>query len=215
MSIMRPLIVCIFGLLLTLPLESYAATKKVIIGFHSKPALHELNLVHGAKGRIRRMHRHISALAVEMPEEEVARLNNDPAVAYVVDDIPVMPIQTLASSSEYIASWGVQKIGAETAASRGFKGAGVKVGIIDSGIDSTHPDLKDNYKGGYNFIDNNSDPYDNELNSHGTHVAGIIAAKDNGTGVVGVAPAASIYAIKVFGPNGSGGELSTIIAAIE
>lgn len=218
MNIIRTLLICLVGVLMILPLDSYAATKKVIIGFHRTPELHEHNLVHGAKGRIRRTHRHISALAVEMPEEEVARLKKDPSVAYVVDDIPVKPIeaiQTVASSAEYIDAWGVQRIGAETAANRGFKGAGVKVGIIDSGIDYNHPDLKDNYKGGYNFIDNNSDPYDNELNSHGTHVAGIIAAKDNGTGVVGVAPAASIYAIKVFGANGSGGEISTIVAAIE
>lgn len=219
MSIMRPLIVCVVGLLLTLPLESYAATKKVIIGFHRTPELHEHNVVYGAKGRIRRNHRHIPALAAEVPEEEIARLKNDPSVAYVVDDIKVQPIQAIqtqiSSTSEYIDSWGVQRIGAEAAANRGFKGAGVKVGIVDSGIDYNHPDLKDNYKGGYNFVENNSDPYDNELNSHGTHVAGIIAARDNGTGIVGVAPAASLYAIKVFGANNSGGDLSTIIAGIE
>ena len=219
MNIIRPLLVCAVGLFLTLPLESYAANRKIIIGFHRTPELHEHNVVYGAKGRVRRNHRQISALAVEVPEEEIARLKNDLSVAYVVDDVRVQPvkaIQTLApSSSEYTDSWGVVKIGAETAVNRGFKGAGVKVGIIDSGIDYNHPDLKDNYMGGYNFVDNNSDPYDDDLISHGTHVAGIIAAKDNSTGVVGVAPAASLYAIKVFGANGSGGDLSTIIAGIE
>ena len=219
MNIIRPLIVSVVVLLLTMPLEAFAANKKMIIGFHHTPELREHNIVYGAKGRIRRTHRQISALAIELPEEELARLKNDPSVAYVVDDIPVKPIQAIQSilpaSPEYSDSWGVVRIGADTAANRGFKGAGVKVGIIDSGIDYNHPDLKDNYKGGYNFIDNNSDPYDDDTNSHGTHVAGVIAARDNGTGVVGVAPAASLYALKVFGANGSGGDLSSIIAGIE
>lgn len=219
MNIIRPLLVCTVGLFLTLPQESYAANRKIIIGFHRTPELHEHNVVYGAKGRIKRNHRHISALAVEVTEEEIARLKNDLSVAYVVDDLQVQPvkaIQTLVpSSSEYTDSWGVARIGAQAAVNSGFKGAGIKVGIIDSGIDYNHPDLKDNYMGGYNFADNNSDPYDQDSISHGTHVAGVIAAKDNGTGVVGVAPSASLYAIKVFGANGSGGDLSTIIAGIE
>lgn len=219
MNIIRPLIVCVIGFLLTLPLESYAANKKVIIGFHRKPELLEHNLVHSTKGRIRRVHSKINALAVELPEEEISRIKNDTSVAYVVDDVSIKPIESIQTqmplSSDYSGSWGVMKIGADTAANRGFKGAGVKVGIIDSGIDYNHPDLKDNYKGGYNFIDNNSDPYDDDSISHGTRIAGIIAAKDNGTGVVGVAPEASLYAIKIFGANGAGGDLSTIIAGID
>jgi len=111
MNIIRPLLMCLVGVLLALPLESYAASKKVIIGFHRTPELHDHNLVYGAKGHIRRTHRRIAALAVEMPEEEVARLKKKPAVAYILDYIPVIPIQaiqTIASSTQYIDTMGEQ-----------------------------------------------------------------------------------------------------------
>jgi subtilisin len=69
-----------------------------------------------------------------------------------------------------------------------------------------------NYKDGYDFVYNDSDPID--YNGHGTHVAGIIAAKNNGVGVVGVAPNSSIYAVSVLSPYGDG-LTSWIISGIE
>jgi subtilisin len=90
-------------------------------------------------------------------------------------------------------------------------GAGVKVAVIDTGIDYTHPDLSTNYKGGFDFVNNDNDPMDD--NGHGTHVAGIIAAEDNDIGVVGVAPEAHLYAVKVLDKRGSGW-VSDIIAGI-
>ncbi|MGG0256604.1 S8 family serine peptidase [Bacillus toyonensis] len=89
-----------------------------------------------------------------------------------------------------------------------FTGKGVKVAVIDSGIDSTHPDLKKNYLKGYDFINNDTNPEDTD--GHGTHVAGIIAA--NGT-MKGVAPDASILAYRVFSDS-EGGDSTTIIKAI-
>jgi len=91
-------------------------------------------------------------------------------------------------------------------------GQGVKVGIIDTGIDYTHPDLKANYAGGYNAIDTSKPPLDD--NGHGTHVAGIIGAVSDGAGVVGVAPRASLYAVKVLNAQGSGA-YSAIIDGIQ
>ncbi|WP_298434368.1 S8 family peptidase [Geobacter sp.] len=219
MNALRTLLVAVTGALLLMPLDTFAATKKVIVGFRHAPADHEKNLVYGVRGRIKRIHRHIPAIAAELPEEEIARLKKDPSVAYVVDNIKfalIRPVEPLSvPSPEYVDSWGVQRIGSETAASRGFKGAGVKVAIVDSGIDYNHPDLKDNYRGGYNFVADNADPYDDDSQSHGTHVAGVIAARDNGTGVVGVAPEASLYAVKVFGANNTGGDMDTVVAGIE
>jgi len=91
-------------------------------------------------------------------------------------------------------------------------GSGVKVAILDTGIDYTHPDLDDVYAGGYDFVDDDSDPKDG--NGHGTHCAGIVAAEDNGEGVIGVAPHASIYAVRVLDNWGSG-YTSDIIAGID
>ncbi|KHF38347.1 S8 family serine peptidase [Halalkalibacter okhensis] len=95
-------------------------------------------------------------------------------------------------------------------------GKGIKVAVIDTGIDYSHPDLKQNYKGGYDVVDYDHDPMETVASQgpptlHGTHVAGIIAA--NGQ-VKGVAPQADIYAYRALGPGGQG-TTEQVIEAIE
>lgn len=82
------------------------------------------------------------------------------------------------------------------------RGEGVKVAVLDTGVDLDHPDLAKNLLPGFNFIEPNKEPWDD--NQHGTHVAGIIAAANNEIGMVGVAPEAKIIPIKVLNRNGSG-----------
>ncbi len=110
----------------------------------------------------------------------------------------------------------VPLIGAPTIwSSYGVTGAGVKVAVIDTGIDYTHPDLGGCFGvgcrvvGGYDFVNKDGDPFDDF--GHGTHVAGIIGA--NGT-LKGVAPGVTLLAYKVLDSNGSGYS-SDIIAALE
>jgi subtilisin len=79
--------------------------------------------------------------------------------------------------------------------------SGPAVAVIDTGIDSSHPEL--NVVGGTNCSTGRPTNY-NDGNGHGTHVAGTIAAKDNGVGVVGVAPGAPLYAVRVLNNAGSG-----------
>lgn len=86
------------------------------------------------------------------------------------------------------------------------KGKGITVAILDTGCDTTHPDLKERIVGGRNFTNDdggNLDVYE-DYNGHGTHVAGTIAAIQSNTGVVGVAPEANLLIIKVLDQNGSG-----------
>ncbi|MEH7222173.1 S8 family serine peptidase [Bacillus sp. JJ1566] len=95
-------------------------------------------------------------------------------------------------------------------------GKGVKVGVIDTGVDYTHPDLRRNYKGGYDLVDGDDDPMETRgvegrNTSHGTHVAGIIAA--NGK-IKGVAPEADIVGYRALGPGGMGTS-EQVIAAID
>jgi subtilisin family serine protease len=104
---------------------------------------------------------------------------------------------------------GISRINANDAASSA--GANVKVAVIDTGIDYLHPDLEHNYMGGYDFV--NDDPLPMDDNGHGTHVAGTIAAEDNGFGVIGVAPQAELYGVKVLDHEGSGWN-SDVIAGI-
>ncbi len=90
------------------------------------------------------------------------------------------------------------------------RGRGIKVAVLDTGIDHNHPDLKANVAGTVSFVPGET-PMDG--NSHGTHCAGTIAAAINGLGVVGVAPEASLYGVKVLANSGSG-QFSWIIAGI-
>jgi subtilisin family serine protease len=98
----------------------------------------------------------------------------------------------------------------------GSTGKNIKIGIIDTGIDYTHPDLGQGFGsgfkvvGGYDFVNNDPDPMDDH--GHGTHVAGIAAA--NGATNKGVAPDAKLFAYKVLASSGYGYD-SWILAAIE
>jgi len=89
-------------------------------------------------------------------------------------------------------------------------GAGETVCIVDTGVNYTHPALAGNYLGGYDFVNDDNDPMDD--NNHGTHVAGIIASND--AVYKGVAPGAKIVAVKTFSEYGSG-SLSDILAGID
>jgi subtilisin family serine protease len=142
-------------------------------------------------------------------------LAQDPMVEFIEDDyegkIQVMPTLSLDIKKQgQEIPWGVKKIGAPSVW-KDTGGQGVRVGIIDTGIDLSHPDLKENIKmTGWvldcqNIIDDNG---------HGSHVAGIIAALDNDIGVIGVAPKVEIYAVKAFSKSGRG-NISDVIEGLD
>ena len=85
------------------------------------------------------------------------------------------------------------------------------IAIIDTGVDTQHPDLKDNCIEGYDFVNNTSNVIDD--NMHGTHVAGIAAACNNGIGIIGANPLALIMPIKVLSKNGSG-DMATVLKGV-
>lgn len=97
--------------------------------------------------------------------------------------------------------WGLKSLDVPLAW-RQSKGEGVNVAILDTGV-ARHKDLDANVKGGYNFTTKDNKDYA-DRHGHGTHVAGILSACDNEIGVVGVAPMASVYAVKVLGDKGEG-----------
>ena len=115
--------------------------------------------------------------------------------AYKGKPVPPAPVQD--------TPWGVGKIEAPFVWT-GYllRGAGVDVGIIDTGIDMDHPDLKANVKGGWNCIAETAN-FDDD-NGHGSHVAGTVAGVDNTIGVIGVAPSANLWGIKVLNRSGRG-----------
>jgi subtilisin family serine protease len=99
--------------------------------------------------------------------------------------------------------WGMQKIGAPTAWGKGMTGAGITIGVVDSGVDLAHEDLAAKVVTGTNLVSPGTPPQDDF--GHGTHVAGIAAAiTGNGRGVTGVAPDAAILPVKVLDDQGRG-----------
>ncbi len=185
----------------------------VIVSFHRPPGAAEVSTVEALGGSIRFRYRIIPAIAAEFPVAALDALRRHPLVRRVEPDVVIEAFDHGPDTDdpELESSWGVEHIGAG-AVHPYNTGAGVKVAVIDTGVDYTHPDLDDSYVDGYDFINGDDDPMDDL--GHGTHVAGIIAADADGAGVVGVAPNADIYAYKILDDQGFGNE-SDLIAALE
>ncbi|MGW6208582.1 S8 family serine peptidase [Streptomyces sp. NPDC055089] len=187
--------------------------------------------------RLRRSYTHsFDGVGLSLPGDRVAELLDHAEVASVWPDSTV---KALSDPGATTPGGGRETGGAEDGVARlhaeGVTGKGVKVGIIDTGIDYRHPDLKGVYDGGYDFVDDDADPMETtyedwkasgraETNQgstyyteHGTHVAGIIAGRGDDAkarAAHGVAPGASVRVYRVLGPYGSG-RTSDIIAAMD
>ncbi|WP_226039768.1 S8 family peptidase [Natrinema sp. DC36] len=164
-------------------------------------------------------------VVAEVPSTRLDELRGDRRVASVEDDEETgIPSNWSPSLSDFLnppggsdcfghpdqrPSWGVERIGADAVES---DGSGVNVGILDTGIESDHCSLS--VEGGRNFTDDGTPGDYEDRHGHGTHVAGVAGAPDNDLGVVGVAPGANLYAVKVLGDDGSG-RYSELIAGID
>lgn len=199
----------------------------------------------GAYRVTREYHTVLNGVALEVPANQLKALSKLDCVQAVFSNgmMTVAP-PTEDEAAEFAASvsagqgmenerkfLNIDKLHAE-----GITGKGVKVAVIDTGIDYEHPDLKDAYKGGYDFVDEDDDPMETtwddwrasrlpEMNgtghtyytNHGTHVSGTIAGQgknDSRYATKGLAPDADLYVYRVLGPYGSGYS-DDILAGIE
>ena len=153
-------------------------------------------------GRARHIYEHVlNGFSFEGSEQGAAGLARNPKVRTVVPDRPV-------EATAQTVPTGISRIEGNLSGTVSGNGSGavdVDIAILDTGIDVDHPDL--NVFDGVNC--STGDSYD-DRNGHGTHVAGTAAAKDNDTGVVGVAPGARLWAVRVLGDGGSGTWASVI-----
>lgn len=136
-------------------------------------------------------------------------LRHNPRVKSVEPDRAVYLTETLPFGVERTHAWSFSGDGAYQA---GFRGAGARIAILDTGIDLDHPDLAasiDN-AAGLNCLNTALPP--NDGHGHGTHVAGTAAAPLNGVGVVGIAPEAQLVAIKMFDDVGNSSEALALCA---
>ena len=147
----------------------------------------------------------LNGYAATIPNARLAAIRADERVDYVEPDGEM-------SAVAQTVPYGMVKIGADVSSTRAGDGIGavsnVNAYIIDTGIDAAHTDL--NVVGHVNFAGGPN----RDCHGHGTHVAGTVAAKDNGIDVVGVAPGAPLTGVKVLGCNGSGSN-SGVIAGID
>lgn len=159
----------------------------------------------------------VNAFAVDLTSDEVATLRRSPNVRYVEPDIEVHALTDTVTPGSETVPYGVTMVDAPGvwSVTKGVSvdgGPTVHIAIIDTGMTYDNPELAGAYRGGWNFVAGTADPRDD--NGHGTHVAGIVAAAQNGFGVVGVAPQADVWSLKVLDSCGSG-SLSTIVRAID
>jgi subtilisin family serine protease len=167
----------------------------------------------------------VGGFAADLTPAQLRVVSNDPAVAAVLPDVAVQIDDGSVGKTAGVLrgvnnpAWqipaGVRRIGARspliTKFTRRETQINADVAIIDTGIERDHPDL--NVVGGYNCTGRNKDKWDDKA-GHGTHVAGIVGARDNSVGVVGVAPGVRLWAVKALDGEGHG-LMSWIVCGID
>ena len=147
----------------------------------------------------------LKGFSAVIPTQRLSAVRADDRVLFISED------RKVEASAQKLPT-GVDRIQGDVSSTKSGDGTGsvnTAVAIIDTGIDVDHPDL--NVAGGRNCSTGRS--YD-DGNGHGTHVAGTVAAKDDASGVVGVAPGAQVYAVRVLNNAGSG-SWSSVVCGID
>ena len=159
----------------------------------------------------------INGFAANLTEAEIAALKASGTTVSIEPDLERHALVDTVTAGKQTTPFGMTSVNAPSVwpVTRGkslANGPAIHVAIIDTGIDYNFSELSGVFKGGYNFVARNGDPLDDA--GHGTHVAGIIAAANDGAGVVGVASDVDIYSLKVLDTCGSG-RTSDIIQAVQ
>ncbi|MGQ4680859.1 S8 family serine peptidase [Paenibacillus polymyxa] len=184
----------------------------------------------------------LNGLEVTVPANKIPELAKLPGVKSIHENktyysIPVQDPPTLTANEATYDNAPLDQIGVPEAWAKGLNGEGIKVGVIDTGIDYEHPDLKEAYKGGYDSFEQDNDPYEEPFlekendpygtgfsgTTHGTHVSGTIAGKaaNKSSDIVqkGIAYKSDLYVYKVLGRNTktgrSSGSSAQVIDGIE
>ena len=199
--------------------------RKVVVFKKGVSELDKSDALRRAGGSLVKKLRQRDMATVALDEDSAVALSKDARVLRIEDDAVVEALEAIDNGKQArlnskkspsqpaeVLPWGINKIDAEQVWSLGGAGAGVNVGVIDTGISSVHPDLIANIKGGVSEVGYASSW--NDDNGHGSHVAGIIGAVDNSIGAIGASPAANLYAIKVLDRRGSG-YLSDVIDGVD
>jgi serine protease len=184
-----------------------------LVGYDADGPSGALHAVSQAGGRVVGGIRELSVVEVLLPSPGALPLVRGPGVRFA--EVEHTYAATRSPHDPYLVrQWGLSKIGAPKAWDRETgRTSPVTVAVLDTGVDLKHPDLLGQVVPGKNVADNTDDPQDD--NSHGTHVAGIIAAAtDNKVGVAGMSWGAKVLAVKVLGAAGSGSDCDIALGLV-
>ena len=208
------------GILVLSATAAWAQDTRVIVIFHDTP---DEGVITGRGGKVELRSNRSRMIAARIAPNKVSDISADENVASVVEDSEArIPVETQAKPSgaggppppppaAQSTPWGIARVDAPDAWAV-TTGAGVKIAIVDTGIKSDHADLQGRVILGPNFV--NAAKNSSDDNGHGTHCAGTAAAGDNQIGVVGVAPNATLVAVKVLDKQGNGW-VSGIVSGID
>ncbi|UKS25760.1 S8 family serine peptidase [Paenibacillus sp. HWE-109] len=185
--------------------------RKYLVKFKSKISKNTISQSFMRKqnitGKLLKEFKNFNQTLLELNNEEYQNLSNNPDVLIIEPDYPVTVAGNVYPNNETL-TWGYEALNTQSLQNFGVLGSGIKVAIVDTGVDLTHSELS--VLGGVALV---SDSY-NDDNGHGTQIAGIISSKINGHGTVGIAPNASIYSVKALDREGNG-SYSQIVSAID
>src|ERR671922_1646794 len=179
--------------------------QNVLVGY--TPGTDTRAVVQSVGGQVTYRYKYINVVAATIPADQTSTLAEKAGIRYVEPSRQFYLLGRLRQTTDY----GVSKIQAPAAWALGQRGAGVKVGVFDSGIDLQHPDLQ--VAGGVDLL-GDGHGLDDCL-GHGTHVAGIVGARNNGRYTVGVAPRAGLYSMRFADCNWEGASVSKMIEGLE
>ncbi|HLO03238.1 MAG TPA: S8 family serine peptidase [Symbiobacteriaceae bacterium] len=181
---------------------SQSAKASYLVGLHPGASAQALS---GSGIEIGSEYANVGAVQIRATAAAAKALEHNPNVDYVEEDAPRYTMGALADGTY---TWGLQAVNAPAAwTSLGHKGTGIKVCILDTGINLSHPEFN---RGGTSVIKAYKDFSGSpngiaDIVGHGTHVAGTIAGQLNASGsYIGVAPGVDLYIAKVLGDDGSG-----------
>ncbi|MEN2767365.1 S8 family peptidase [Ornithinibacillus xuwenensis] len=186
-----------------IPLDNTEAVEHRKVMILAKSGFRPATIMLEYGGEVEQSYEEMNMVAGLIPVDQLENLKQDARIMHLEIDKPVelKPAQVL--------DWGGVRLQVPNSLASNFTGSGVKIAVIDTGI-AIHEDLK--IVNGISLVDYTTSFHDD--NGHGTHVAGIIGAKNNAIGVVGVAPDSELYAVKVLDQDGTG-YLSDVIAGID